>query len=107
MSTEAEEFFGIEEPTDCTGFELDPSEDLEENVREYEDLLVSKKLLEIQLKELSKNLDDCTSRLRAKVGDRKKVRAMNGWTMAWVHKARKGYTVQDKEWDAFEVRSPF
>jgi hypothetical protein len=106
MSTD-EDWLGVAEDTDATGFELDRSEDLEEAMQEYELFAIAKKSLEIQLKEVQKNLDDCIDRLKQKVGDRKKVKAANGWTCAWVHKQRKGYNVAAKEWEAFEIRSPF
>jgi hypothetical protein len=106
MSTD-EDWLGVAEDTDATGFELDNSEELEQNMQEYELFLVAKKSLEIQLAEIQKNLDDCVRRLQVKVGDRKRVRAIGGWTAAWVPKKRKGYSVAAKEWEAFEIRSPF
>jgi hypothetical protein len=107
MSTSAEDWFGTEENTDAAGFEIDPNPELEASMKEYESLLIRKKLLEIQLRLLTTELDACVDRLKHHMNGRKAIRAANGWTAAWVHRRRKAYVVAEKEWDAFEIRSPF
>jgi hypothetical protein len=103
-----EDWFGeVDETTDDRGFHLDESEDTTRELENWIGLKTIQKDLESRLKEITKDLEACSGRLQSRMGEHRDVRASNGWMMRWVHKSRKGYTVAAKEWDAFEIRSPF
>jgi hypothetical protein len=105
----AEDFFGgeVDQKTDPRGFELDQSEDTNSVMEEYTGLAMMRAELRGRLKEIDKDIEDCEKRLRIRMNGRQAVRTLSGWTMAWVHKHRVGYTMPAKEWEAFEIRSPF
>jgi|SRR6516162_4653142 len=85
----------------------DEREELADACAAYWQIEARKKLLEQEIRSIEADLKTRAGQLQRCMGDHHRVMAPGGWTMRWVHKKRAAYTVAAREWEQWQLRSPY